>query len=109
MIVLKPINTSQVVKFIPTRVGQITKCVLRDDITNVSTEYDITISTSSFFSYFQKILVIEEGKYYDMDLKTSAGVLVHRDKVFCTNQDVDSYTINNGQYVADSQTIIFHD
>ena len=70
MIVLKPINTSQVVKFIPTREGQISKCVLRDDLTNVSTEYDITISCSSFFSYFEKILVLEEGKYYYMDLKT---------------------------------------
>jgi len=40
MIVLKPINTSQVVKFIPTREGQISKCVLRDDLTNVSTEYE---------------------------------------------------------------------
>ena len=35
--------------------------------------------------------------------------LIHRDKLFCTAQNVDDYTINSGQYVADSQTIIFHD
>ena len=109
MIVLKPISTSQVVKFIPTRSGQITKCVLRDEMTNVYTEYDITISTSSFFSYFEKILTLQDGKTYDMELKTTAGVLVHRDKVFCTSQNLDTYSINNGQYVANSETIIFHD
>lgn len=35
--------------------------------------------------------------------------LILRDKVFCTNQDIDTYSINNSQYVQNSDKIIIYD
>lgn len=109
MVVLRQSASSQAVRFIPTREGIITKCVLRDETTNVETTYDVTTYSSSYFRYFEKILTLEEGKYYDMELKTSADALVHKDRIFCTNQSVDTYSINNGQYVQNEQPIIIYD
>jgi len=144
MIVLQPIGTSQVIKFIPTRVGICNELILTDDTTKVSVRQYIDSTIESFYSKFSAIVTIEEGKYYDLvinenQIKTEIDAfaarvvadggtyvnesclytflegfdynttLIHRDKVFCTAQNVDDYTINSGQYVADSQTIIFHD
>jgi len=35
--------------------------------------------------------------------------LIYLDKVFCTNQDIDTYSVNNGEYVANNQNIIFYE
>ena len=35
--------------------------------------------------------------------------LIYRDKVFVTNQDVDTYSINNDEYINRSENIILYD
>lgn len=44
--------------------------------------------------------LLQEDKFYSIDVYDSSdGSLVYRDKIFVTNQDVKSYTINNGEFV----------
>jgi hypothetical protein len=46
--------------------------------------------------------VLQEDKFYSIDIYYStSGVLVYRDKIFVTNQDVRGYSINNGRFVED--------
>jgi hypothetical protein len=35
--------------------------------------------------------------------------LVYRDIVFCTNQTIATYSVNNGEYVESTQNIIFYE
>jgi len=35
--------------------------------------------------------------------------LIYRDKVFCTNQAIGTYSVNNGEYVQNDQNIIFYE
>jgi len=35
--------------------------------------------------------------------------LVYRDKVFCTNQTIETYSVNKDEYVENQQNIIFYE
>lgn len=110
MIILKPIATAQSVKFIPTREGNADKLVLRNETTNVATEIviDIQCYCCSFYTEFEAVFNLEEGHFYMAEFKEGNN-LVHRDKIFCTSQDVDTYTVNKDEYVVNNQDIIFYE
>ena len=108
MIVLKEIGTAQTVRFIPTRRSSGTSLILKNETTNASTTYSITTSATSYYSTFSKILTLKEGNFYEMTILDGAE-LVYRDKVFCTNQTIATYSINKGEYVENNQNIIFYE
>jgi len=108
MILLKAIATAQEVKFIPTRTGVPNELFLRNETTNVETNQYIDCTTESFYKKFSEVLSLEEGHFYTMTIKNNTD-LVYLDKVFCTNQDIDTYSVNNGEYVANNQNIIFYE
>jgi hypothetical protein len=108
VIVLKEQGTAQTVRFIPTRKSSGTSLVLRNESTNVSTTYSITTSTSSYYSTFSKILALKEDHFYEMTI-FDGDDLVYRDKVFCTNQTIGTYSVNNNEYVKSTQNIIFYE
>lgn len=44
--------------------------------------------------------LLQEDKFYSIDVYDSAtNDLIFRDKIFVTNQDVQTYSINNGRFV----------
>lgn len=46
--------------------------------------------------------VLQEDKFYSIDVYDSTtNELIFRDKIFVTNQDVKSYSINNGRFIED--------
>jgi len=108
VIVLKEQGTAQTVRFIPTRKSSGTSLILRNESTNVSTTYSITTTSTSYYSTFSKILSLEEGHFYEMTIKDGED-LVYRDKVFCTNQTIATYSVNDGEYVESTQNIIFYE
>jgi hypothetical protein len=108
MIILKESAVTQVVKFIPTRLATANKLFLRNESTNVEVEYSITCTAESFYLKFSKIVNLEEGHFYTMTIKNNTD-LVYLDKVFCTNQDIDTYSVNKDEYVAHNQNIIFYE
>ena len=108
MIILKPISTSQVVKFIPTRNGVANKLVVTNETTNVAVTYNITTTSVSFYNQFTKILNLQEGHFYSVTFFEN-DTLVHKDKIFCTAQNVDTYTVNKDEYTVNKENIIFYE
>lgn len=108
MIVLRESNLEQEVRFVPTRRNAGNTLILRNETTNVETTYSITCTQVSYYLTFSKILVLEEGHFYTMTIK-QGDELIYRDKVFCTNQAIGTYSVNNGEYVQNDQNIIFYE
>lgn len=108
MIVLKSSLLAQEVKFIPTRGTTANKLFLKNESTLVEVEYDITCISESFYLKFTKILDLEESHFYTMTIKNNTD-LIYLDKVFCTNQEIETYSVNKNQYVQNEQNIIFYE
>lgn len=103
MIVLQETNDPQTFSFIP-RSDSYDALFLTDDQTNV--EAEVTIDDNVVGDYINTITAtfdLIEGHFYNLVLKDGADV-VYKDKVFCTNQPVVSFSVNNGQYVSNSTT-----
>jgi len=108
MIVLKEIGTAQTVQFVPTRRNAGNRLFLTNETTNVTTEYSITCTQVSYYLTFSKVLALKEGHFYTMIIQQD-DELIYRDKVFCTNQTIGTYTVNKDQYVQNEQNIIFYE
>jgi len=99
MIVLQEIGTAQTFSFIP-RTETYNGLFLRDDQNN--TEVEITIDSFVVGDYFHTITAtfdLKQGSFYDLVLKDGTEI-VYKDKVFCTNQPVVTYSVNDGQYTS---------
>lgn len=108
MIVLKEIGTAQTVQFVPTRRNAGNRLFLTNETTNVTTEYSITCTQVSYYLTFSKVLALKEGHFYTMVIQQN-NELIYRDKVFCTNQTIGTYSVNTGEYVQNEQNIIFYE
>jgi hypothetical protein len=108
MIVLKEIGTAQTVRFVPTRRNAGNRLFLTNETTNVTTEYSITCTQVSYYLTFSKILSLKEGHFYTMVIQQN-DELIYRDKVFCTNQTIGTYSVNKDEYVQNEQNIIFYE
>ena len=128
MIILKPIATAQTLKFIG-RFDNADSIILRDeqDNTEVTLNADFTLDT--YYLTADIIFNLQENRFYNLtvynsisdyevrveldegtvegldcvsELDTINTDIVYKDKIFCTSQDIDSYSINNGDYTEHS-------
>jgi len=97
MLILREQATSQTFKIIP-RIFSADSMVIRDEQTNVSVTYNITITQLDYYAVISNIIALEEGHTYNLTVLDGTDV-VYLDKIFCTNQNATTYTINNGEYV----------
>jgi hypothetical protein len=72
--------------------------VLRDEETNIETEIDAVFSISKYYVSTSVIFPIKENKYYTLTIKDGTNI-VYRDKIFCTNQALSTYSINKDEYI----------
>lgn len=77
--------------------------VIRDEETNIETEIECVFSIDKYFVTTSVVLPIKENKYYTLTIKDGTNV-VYRDKIFCTNQTKETYSINKDQYVEHTTT-----
>ena len=77
--------------------------VLRDEETNIETEIACVFSIDKYYVTTSVILPIKENKYYTLTIKDGTNV-VYRDKIFCTNQALETYSINKDAYVQHTTT-----
>lgn len=101
MIVLQETNSAQTFSFIP-RSQVYDSMFLTDDQTNVAIE--VTIDSNTTGDYIDTITAtfdLTEGHFYNLVLKDGLDV-VYKDKIFCTNQPVVTFSVNNGQYTSNS-------
>lgn len=95
MIILKEQLTAQDIKVIP-REYEADKIT----ITGVegSTDYIITPTIDSYYLVFNDVYALKEGQQYSLVIWNGTEE-VYRDRIFCTNQDTEDYTINKDEYI----------
>lgn len=107
MIYLKEIATAQAFKIIP-RSYVADSMIITNEYTNVATTYAITPVISSYYLEITKIVNLVEDNNYTLTVLNGTDVIYYG-KIYCTNQVVADYSINNGDYVqhtSDNQYII---
>ena len=100
MIILKEQNTAQTFSFIP-RELKATTIVLRNETTGTETNIAADFFLSDYYLTTTTIFSLKENTFYNLTIKNDNDI-VYKDKVFCTNQSSDTYTVNQNQYVANT-------
>ena len=98
MIILKEQNTAQTFSFIP-RELKATTIVLRNESTGSETTIVADFFLSDYYLTTTSIFNLKENTFYNLTIK-NLDIIVYKDKVFCTNQSSDTYTVNQNQYVS---------
>ena len=101
MVILKEQLTAQSFTFIP-RNDLYSKMYVIDELTNVETEVTITSDVEN--SYYRTITAtfdLKENRFYMLELRDGTDISF-RTKVFCTNQNIVTYSVNNGVYTSHS-------
>jgi hypothetical protein len=97
MIILKETTDEQELFFIP-RSYVFDKIVFKNETTKVVQEYNVSPLRVDQYGYAELVLDLKEQEFYQLKVYSGTDV-VYYDKVFCTNQDVNDYSINDGVYI----------
>ena len=100
MVILQETASAQDFKIIP-REYNADSMVITNETTGTSTTYAITASKSSYYLTFSKAVTLEEGVFYSLTVKNGSDI-VYKDRIFCTNQTVSTYSINNNEYITNT-------
>jgi hypothetical protein len=105
MIILTTSATSQELKFIP-REYAATGFELTDQDTNIPVIYTgLTFTKDRYYLkgnvVFSPLLI--EGRFYTIKILNGTNV-VYRDMIFCTDQAISTYSINDGVYTKHETT-----
>lgn len=98
MIILQETASAQDFKVIPREYVADTM-VITDETTGVSVSYPITTTQVSYYLAFSKAVTLKEGVFYALEIKNGSEV-VYKDKIFCTNQTVSTYSVNNNEFTS---------
>jgi len=105
MTILTTENVStQNLYFIP-RSASFTDIYITDEQTNVTTEITGYYQVSNFDYYFQlkTVFNLKENHFYMIEFKNNDAI-IYRDKIFCTDQPIVSFSVNNAQYTSNTTT-----
>lgn len=100
MIILKPIGTPQTLKFIA-REDVCDSIVLRDEQDNTEVTINEDFSLSTYYLTADIIFSLQEDRFYNLTAYNGTTI-VYKDKIFCTSQEIDDYSINDGDYTEHS-------
>lgn len=106
MIVLTTSTNPQTFALIP-RSSVFDSVEITDDQTNETTvvsEWDYT--AGDYYSTLEVEVALVENHFYNLVLKDGTNI-VYRDRIFCTDQQIVTFSVNNGQYVSNATTNTF--
>jgi uncharacterized protein (TIGR02145 family) len=101
MIILKEQNTPQTFSFIP-RELKATTIVLRNESTGSETNIAADFFLSDYYLTTTSVFNLKENTFYNLSIKNN-NEIVYQDKVFCTNQQSSTYTVNENQYATPTE------
>ena len=110
MIYLQEIGTAQEFKIIP-RSYTADSMVITNEFTNEAVTYAITPLISTYYMVINEIVALEENNHYTIKVFNGADEVFYG-KIYCTNQDISTFSINNGEYVqheSNNEYIILND
>ena len=97
MIIVQESASPQTFKFIP-RSYEADSMTLTNEQTNEVFTYEISPTNTTYYLSVTEILDTIENNTYILKVYNGTHVIYY-DKVFCTNQDTDTYSVNDGEYV----------
>lgn len=106
MIVLQKSTGNQTFSFIPRSYTSGTTYTIK--IVNETTNKEVYSETATSFTetkyYYQytDTFTLVQDTYYTLEI-TAGDELIYRDKIFCTNQAISSYSVNDSAYTTHSQ------
>jgi hypothetical protein len=100
MIILNESNTSQTINFIP-REYEADSMTLTNEQTGEVFTYAITPTQVNHYLQVSETFDTLEGQTYRLKVYNGTDI-VYRDLVFCTNQTISAFSVNNGEYVQNS-------
>jgi hypothetical protein len=101
MIVLTTDTEAQIFVFIP-RSSTFDTVEITDDQTNETVsleEWEFT--EGDYYSILQAEFALVENHFYNLEIKNRTDI-IYRDRIFCTDQSIVSFSVNNGQYVSNT-------
>lgn len=106
MIILQKSNSSQTIRFIPRSYTDGNSYTIK--IVNETTNKEVysAVSTSftsnDYYYEYSATFSLTEDTMYTLEI-TEGSDVIYRDKIFCTNQTVATYSVNNNVYTEHSQ------
>ena len=97
MIILKQSVVAQEIKFIPRQLNA-TGFTLRNEITNEITSFTTSFTISDYYLKTSIVLNLKQFTYYNLTILNGTDI-VYKGRVFCTNQVIADYTVNQNEYV----------
>ena len=97
MIVLQETTDAQNIK-VTLKSDNVTSLIIRNELTNVSeTIVPESFVFAGYFTIIQAILNIKENQNYQLTVVDGLNV-VCRERIFCTNQTISDYSVNDNEY-----------
>lgn len=80
---------------------------ITDDQTNVPISItEFTVTEGDYYTMLETTFNLIENHYYNLVLK-DGNTIVYKDRIFCTNQPIVTFSVNNGQYVSSTTSNTF--
>ena len=130
MIILKEQIGVQTIKFIPREYSADT-LIIKNETTNTATTYNPTFELEGYYLKCSLALDLKEGNFYTLTVLKNTSpftadntiitvdnnsltsdltqlsindLIVYKDKIFCTNQNKNVFSVNADQYVSHTTT-----
>lgn len=102
MIILKETIDTQRITFIPRELNA-TSIVLRNETTNIETTINTNFYLENYYLIAETVFDLKENTFYNITIYNNSDV-VYKDKIFCTNQIIEDFTVNENQYIENVTT-----
>ena len=101
MTILQSSTDSQTINFIPREytAGTTYTVSIKDETTNkeVFSSTTTTFTALDYYYQYSSVFTLVENTMYMLEIKDGTNV-TFKDKIFCTNQNVTTYTVNKDEY-----------
>lgn len=107
MIILQDSDDAQIIRFIPrsyssteTYTVNITSETENKSVYSVNHTGDFSLV--KYYRELSAVYDLKQDNFYIIEITDSSDNVIFRDKIFCTNQQVLDYSVNNGNYTTHS-------
>lgn len=97
MIILQESASNQTINLIPRNGGYDTLVITDEQTGEVDTITTFTATTGDYYDTITAVFTLVENHFYSLVVKDGSTEL-YRDKIYCTNQSIPTYSVNSGQY-----------
>jgi len=103
MIILQNSSSSQTINFIPREYVASDSNIYNISIINETTNKSVydedtnVFTLNDYYYQYSDVFTLVEDTFYTLTIKKSGNV-IYKDKIFCTNQTVTNYSVNNNEY-----------